>query len=484
MRSAGPHRARRENASMIDCPRLIVPATLLLLLVAACATLPLSPRVPALPQAARVQSSDFIVVTVRNDRRPQAQRAGSTPRGYDQAGAYGITAEASESVHALERAYGLREVSSWPIATLRVHCVVFRVPSAATKMALIAQLSRDPRVESAQPLNEFTTQTAPESVGDAGTERQPHSVEDSEHSRPEWMPYNDPYAPLQRALRDLGVIEAQKESRGAGVRIAIIDTGVDLDHPDLAGRVIAHRNFVDDDERQFLQDRHGTEVAGVIAAVANNGIGIVGIAPDAQLLAYKACWQSPADAAHAVCNSFTLAQGLEAAILAHADIVNLSLAGPPDPLLASLVRDGERRGILFTGAVPEFTAAGFPSAVPGVLAVESAEDGPRRAQDLFAPGREILTLTPGGHYDFASGSSLATAEVSGVLALMLAGQGRIRAGSAKQMLTSSARQTASPGGPALINACRALAEARGRGLCTASRGSIAEDVRTRRPEPR
>ena len=455
----------------------------LALFASACAVSPIAPRTPALPGEARVRSSDFIVVTVRNEPRPLAQRAGSTPRGYDQAGAYGITAEASEAVHALERRYGLHEVSAWPIATLRVHCIVFRLPAATERTALIAQLARDPRVESAQPLNEFATQTVEESAASAAGEPQSPTA-DSAHSRPTWMPYNDPYAPLQRSLRELDVIEAQKASRGAGVRIAIIDTGVDLNHPDLKGRIIAHRNFVDADERQFLEDRHGTEVAGVVAAVANNGIGIVGVAPDAELLAFKACWEPPADAARAVCNSFTLAQGLEAAILAHADIVNLSLAGPPDPLLASLVREGERQGILFTGAVPSSSIEGFPTGVTGVLAVESAEDGPWRGGDLLAPGHEILTLMPGGHYDFASGSSLAAAEVSGILALMISEHGHMRAESAEQMLTSSAREAPANAPPRLVNACRALSEASGRDACSSRRGPIAEDVKAPSTESR
>jgi subtilisin family serine protease len=120
------------------------------------------------------------------------------------------------------------------------------------------------------------------------------------------------------------------------VTVAIIDTGVDVGHPDLDRHTISQRNFVNTDSREFKLDRHGTEVAGVIGAVADNGVGIVGIAPDARLLALKACWQPSAGASRAVCNSFTLAQALEATIVAHADIVNLSLAGPPDPLLARL----------------------------------------------------------------------------------------------------------------------------------------------------
>src|SRR6185312_17541327 len=95
------------------------------------------------------------------------------------------------------------------------------------------------------------------------------------------------------------------------------------------------------------------------------------------------------------------------------------------------------------------------------------------------PGRDVLTLVPGGHYDFASGSSLATAEVSGILALMISHRRHLPAESAEQILTSSARDGAADGLPGLVNACRALVGARGRGFCASGRGSIAEDAKTR-----
>jgi len=441
--------------------RIILLAALALT-VSACTVVGGAPRIPPLPAQARTQSSSFVVVTVRNEGRALAHAAGSTPRGYDASAAYGVTGAASEAVRVLERTYGLQQVSAWPIASLKVHCIVFRVPPSVEQSTLIAQLARNPYVESAQPLNEFTAETAPEVSP---------SVPDVSAS----LPYNDPYAPLQRALRELHVIDAQRTSRGAGVSVAIIDTGVDWRHPDLAGRVIDHRNFVDGDEAQFVRDRHGTEVAGVIAADANNGIGIVGIAPEVHLLAFKACWQSQADPARAFCNSFTLAQALEAAISAHADIVNLSLAGPPDPLLTRLERAGQQRGIIFTGAVPPTTLStpgGFPADVPGVLAVESAEDGPRRAGDLRAPGREILTLVPDGHYDFASGSSLATAEVTGILALMISGRSRLPPAAAAQILADTSASAAEGEAPAMVDACRALLKAHGAGVCPAGAGSM------------
>ena len=119
--------------------------------------------------------------------------------------------------------------------------------------------------------------------------------------------------PLQRSVCDsaeergktMAVDEAHSVSRGASVRVAIIDTGVDLDHPDLPPHLRV-RNFVDNDTGAFQEDAHGTAIAGVIAAIPNNGVGIVGIAPDVRLYVYKACWRS-APSRHQGCLQFLYA---------------------------------------------------------------------------------------------------------------------------------------------------------------------------------
>ncbi|HEX3836203.1 MAG TPA: S8 family serine peptidase [Steroidobacteraceae bacterium] len=431
-------------------------ALLISLLVTACAlTRPL--QAPPVPAQVRTGAGRYIVVTLRNEPRAEAEHPGSTPRGYDAAGRYGVTGSASRQAKALERDYGLRQISAWPIATLHVHCIMFQLPGAATRAIMIAQLSNDRRVESVQPLNEFTTESLPEAL---------RAVPAAE---PVQVPYNDPYAKLQVSLRELAVVPAQRHSRGAGVQVAVIDTGVDFDHPDLKGRVNGRRNFVDADDAKFRRDLHGTEVSGVIAAVADNGIGIVGIAPDARIIALKACWQAAGGGA-AVCNSFTLAQALEAAIVAHADIVNMSLAGPPDPLLARLVSVGAAQGTIFVGAAGRAGSGNtFPADLSAVLAVDAAEDSSGNALHLLAPGRDILTLVPGGHYDFASGSSLAAAQISGIVALMLAEHPHLSVTEVRNLLLRSSRRVNSPAGEILVvDACAALTDARGRGSCGAA----------------
>jgi len=180
---------------------------------------------------------------------------------------------------------------------------------------------------------------------------------------------------------------------------------------------------------------------------------------------FKACWQARLDADAARCNSFTLARALVAAFDAHAQIVNLSLAGPADPLLSDLIREGVRRGVLFVGAAPSDMSGDKPGLLhlPGVIEVASAGSASALDSALYAPGREILTLLPGGHYDFASGDSVATAEVSGVLALLLAKKAGLTAADAYRLLRNS---SAHPGEHTGVDACAAIVSLVGRGSCT------------------
>jgi subtilisin family serine protease len=330
----------------------------------------------------------------------------------------------------------LREIAAWPIGLLGVHCIVYELPLGADRNATIDRLRRDSRVESAQPYQSFTTLTGDSDPAAAA---------------------NDPYRPLQRNLDMMDVAGAHAWSRGEGVRVAVIDTGVDASHPDLAGRVIKQENFVDGSANN--RDRHGTAVAGIIAAVENNRQGIVGVAPAARVHAMRACWPAPRDEAHAVCSTLTLAKALAAAVEARVDIVNLSLTGPADPLLTRLVEVGLRRGVVFVGATPRNSDGNvFPTGISGVIGVDSA--GAKASADsvLFAPASEVLTLVPNGRYDFLSGSSLAAASVSGGIALLLSRDRNLRADHARELLARSSRMvTTAQGEAASVNLCAAMA---------------------------
>ncbi len=403
-------------------------------LVAACATS------SGIPGAESLHDSDptrFVVVTLRNDAAPSIPRAGSTVRGYEPPSSYALAPATRASAKAVATAHGLREVAAWPIGLLGIHCVVYQLPRGADRNATLDRLRRDSRVETAQPYQSFATLTSTSDVTATTT---------------------DPYRPLQRNLDVMDVTGAHLWSRGEGVRVAIIDTGVDARHPDLAGRVARQENFVDG-AKTAAGDRHGTAIAGVIAALENNSQGIVGVAPAARLYAMRACWPAPADDSRAVCSTLTLAKALAAAIEARIDIVNLSLTGPSDPLLTRLIEAGLRRGLVFVGATPAAGDANvFPTGIRGVISVDAA--GAKTSADsvLFAPGSEVLTLVPDGRYDFLSGSSLAAASVSGGIALLLARDRKLGADEARELLARSSRKiSTSQGEASSVNLCTAMA---------------------------
>ena len=401
-------------------------------LLAGCA---MSSGLPAEPLN-EADPTRYVVVTLRNDAVPSMPRAGSTVRGSEPQPSYALAPATRASAKAVAAAHGLREVAAWPIGLLGIHCVVYELPQGADRNATLERLRRDSRVETAQPYQAFATLTTDSSAISA----------------------SDPYRPLQRNLDMMDVAGAHLWSRGEGVRVAVIDTGIDASHPDLAGRVVKQENFVDGG-RVNARERHGTAVAGVIAAVENNSQGIVGIAPAARIYAMRACWPAPRDDSRAVCSTLTLAKALAAAIEARIEIVNLSLTGPADPLLSRLIDVGLRRGVVFVGASPPDSDGNvFPTGIPGVISVDAA--GAKASADsvLFAPGSEVLTLVPDGRYDFLSGSSLAAASVSGGIALLLARDRNLHADNARDLLARSSRKVSTAQGEsASVNLCAAMA---------------------------
>lgn len=377
---------------------------------------------PHAAAAMRGDSARFIVLAVDNPLRQPAGSAGSSLAGYYAAARpYVQGSSAAATLAALAREHGLEEAAAWPIAALGWQCAVYSWTPGRARTEVLAALARDPRVRLVQPLQDFDTLATP--VIDAG------------------LAYNDPYVHLQRGFVDTGAARAHRVSTGAGVRVAVVDTGAATRHPDLQDRIVAVQDLSGEPAESLQTDRHGTQVAGVIAATGNNREGIVGMAPQAGIELYKACWTRPAAPA-ARCNSFTLAKALAAVLESDARIVNLSLGGPADPLLERLLDELLRQGRIVVGALPPHgRRSGFPTGTRAVIAAAVAgSPGPAAQDAIQAPGRDVLTLQPGGTYDYASGTSMAAAHVSGVAALLLAVEPRLDRDVLRSLLAGSEGQ--------------------------------------------
>lgn len=250
---------------------------------------------------------------------------------------------------------------------------------------------------------------------------------------------NDPYLSDQWGWFGVKADEAYASgNRGKDVIIAVLDTGVDPNHPDLKANIIGGWNFVDDNSDTTDLDGHGTHVAGIIAAVANNGIGIAGIAPEAKIMPLKV-----------ISSSGGMWSNLDSAILYAekngADIISMSLGGSLSPTFA--FPTSAIITVTYYNNVTLISAAGnentrskmYPAGYVNVIAVSAINEDLERAEfsnygdhiKFSAPGVNILSTMPtypcyltteynlSQNYDSLNGTSMACPFVTGVAALLL-----------------------------------------------------------------
>ncbi|MEM6971226.1 MAG: S8 family serine peptidase [Pseudomonadota bacterium] len=325
----------------------------------------------------------------------------------------------------LARAHGLTLVAEWPLASIDVHCLVFRAPDSRQRGIALASLAADPRVRTVQPMQRFETL--------AGT------------------PPDANLEGLQPGLAAMGLPAAHALATGRDVRVALVDTAPDTQHFELSESLASVHDLVGTEER-IPTERHATALAGVIAAEVASGRGVRGVAPDARLIALRACWEDE-EGAPGQCSSFSLARALNLAIAKQVDIINLSLAGPPDPLLIELVEAALAADIVVVGAWSADAGRAFPGTVEGVLPVGTPADPALDGPALVAPALDVLTTAPGGGFDFVSGRSVATAHVTGLVALIRELRPSVSGAELKRALATGAGAT---GAPRHANACAAL----------------------------
>jgi major intracellular serine protease len=221
------------------------------------------------------------------------------------------------------------------------------------------------------------------------------------------------------------------KSKGLGITIAILDTGCDVTHPDLKDRIIGGRNFTNDDKGNsgIFRDYngHGTHVAGTIAA-SSNQTGVVGVAPEANLLIVKVLDRNGSGKYEWIIN------GIDYAIEQKVDIISMSLGGPEDVTeLHEVIQKAVANNILVVCAAgnegdgqDSTEELAYPGSYNEVISVGAINlerqisdfSNSNKEIDLVAPGENILSTYLNGRYAKLSGTSMATPHVAGALAII------------------------------------------------------------------
>jgi subtilisin family serine protease len=280
--------------------------------------------------------------------------------------------------------------------------------------------------------------------------------------RPSQSPPATAIGSLQYAHAKLDLADTQGLSTGRGARVAIIDSAVDPRHPDFGGATIEAFDALGG---PLDQGTHGTAIAGIIAARGT----LRGIAPAATLMSVRA-FPSDATTKTPMTTTFVLLKSLEWSIANRARVVNLSLAGPRDPLLERALAAAAARGIILVAAAGNNGAAAppaYPAAYADVIAVTAidsrdelysrANRGPYIA--VAAPGVDVLAPARGSGHDLQTGTSFAAAHISGVLALMIERNPALTVEEARRALVETAIDLGTPGKDDAFGAGRASAGA-------------------------
>ncbi len=344
------------------------------------------------PAAAHEWGPDTLMVVIDDPRSSRARSTQSGP-GYAARLGYADDPALKRRVDALTRDYRLTVFTQWPVKNLHVHCFLIAKPDPAT----LRQLQQDNRVRWVQPFNEFAVRST------AGL-------------------------PAAGAASRVARFAELHPARGAGIKLAVVDTSVDQSHMDLETSMVSQRDFVGVDAA--AGEAHGTAVVGLIAANPSSANGVQGLASNADVQVLRACWQTTS--APGKCNTLTLALALDAAIDLQPDVLNLSLTGGYDRILQALIERLTAAGTLVVAAYDEQRAPAkrFPAPVPGLIYAYGhggltrnnggdAEVVVMNNQAIIAAPREAFTLAPHNGYDIVSGHSIAAPQVSAAAACLM-----------------------------------------------------------------
>lgn len=280
---------------------------------------------------------------------------------------------------------------------------------------------------------------------------------------------NDPYFSNQWALDRIHWKETwPQEQANASITIAVIDTGVDYNHPDLKDSIVKGYDFLYNDDDPMDDNGHGTHVAGIAAATTNNGIGIAGVAGGATIMPVKAFSKFGLSG-----DNVTVALAIKYAVDHGVDVINNSWYGTPSKFMEDMVNYAYSKGVVFVAAAGNEGDSGnpiiYPAAYAHVIAVAATNMNNERPSfsssgdwvDVAAPGASIYSTDLNGGYTYKSGTSMAAPYVSGLAALILSKNPNLTPNVVENIIITSADDLGPPGrdnyyGSGIINVQKAL----------------------------
>lgn len=263
---------------------------------------------------------------------------------------------------------------------------------------------------------------------------------------------DDPFLSKQWGWYRIGGDKALEAGyKGSDVVVAVLDTGIDLDHPDLADNIVDGWNFVDNNDDVSDLDNHGTMVSGIIAAIANNGVGLIGVAPEAKIMPLKVLDTNGG-------NIRDIASAIRYAADNGAKVITMSFGGQYTRFSISTERAidyASRQGCILVAAAGNDNTDElvFPASYEQVIAVSAIDQNDLRADfsnygsyiDFCAPGINIVSTGKNGDYFMGNGTSFSAPFVAGLIALMLSDNPQLTTEEVKTNLRNNAEDLGEEG---------------------------------------
>jgi subtilisin family serine protease len=343
-------------------------------------------------------------------------------------------------VDALARRHRLNREESQVFNLTGTTMFRWTIPDGRNVPNVIRSLEQDPAILSVQPNYRYTLQQSQTRTGDG----------------------------IQYAVEKLKLPRAHELAKGNQVLVAVIDSGIDPDHPELVDAIADSFNPAGGDGSPHS---HGTGIAGCIVAKSR----LTGVAPSARILAVRAFDPNGASAEG---TTFNILKGIEWASEKGARVINMSFAGPQDPIMSRALAAANKKGIVLIAAVgnagPKSPVL-YPAADTNVIAVTAIDSQDRLYQGsnrgnhvaIAAPGVDVILPTAGTSYQMATGTSFAAAHISGIVALILEREPSLTPDSVRRVLLTTARDLGPAGrdkdfGAGLADAYEALASISGK----------------------